>query len=278
MSRSEANLYTSWQQIKLDAGSAVDDLEGRAWLLERFGTDGAPLRTGLPAMLLRRHLGMADAQERAPMRAHAVYGQIWRAVHDGMEEDFGSLPSAQLYRPPSAPYKIMIVNGTALFPWRFAHDAVTELDQASLGAHVSPTRQLVLAGVAVPDMLPFVGPPADDPDDDAVGEIERYRAAFREVAAAHPVVVVAYASNPVALLSAYWGDVRQLRADGTLDWGWREQFDLTQPIPPGRHLSVVRDDDGRPSFTSSPLQTPAIRPRSGHSDGRQDSDRPGGRG
>jgi hypothetical protein len=72
-------------------------MEGRAWLLERFGADGARLRAGLPAMLRERHFGMADAQERAPMRAHAVYGQIWRAVHDGMAEDFGSLPTAQLY-------------------------------------------------------------------------------------------------------------------------------------------------------------------------------------
>lgn len=256
----------------------MDDMEGRAWLLERFGADGARLRAGLPAMLRDRHLGMADAQERAPMRAHAVYGQIWRAVHDGMVEDFGSLPTAQLYRPPSAPYQIVVVNGTALFPWRFAHDMVTELDHASLGARVSPTRQLVLAGVAMPDMLPLGDLPADDPEADASEEIELYRTAFREVAAAHPVVAVAYASNPAALLSAWWGDVRQLRADGTLEWGWREQLDLTQPAPSGRRLSVARDGDDRPSFTSGPLQSPVIRPRARPANGRKVSDQLGGRG
>jgi hypothetical protein len=252
-------------------------MEGLAWLLERFGADGARLRAGLPAMLRERHLGMADAQERAPMRAHAVYGQIWRAVHDGMAEDFGSLPTAQLYRPPSAPYKIVVVNGTALFPWRYAHDMVTDLEHASLGTRVSPTRQLVLAGVAMPDTLPLGDLPGGAPDE-ATEEIELYRTAFREVAAAHPVVAIAYASNPAALLAAWWGDVRGLRADGTLEWGWREQLDLTQPAPPGRHLNIARDGDSRPSFTSGPLQTPVIRPRARPSDGRQDSSQQGSRG
>jgi len=77
------------------------------------------------------------------MRAHAVYGQIWRAVHDGMAEDFGSLPTAQLYRPPSAPYKIVVVNGTALFPWRYAHDMVTDLEHP-----VRLTQARLLAGMA----------------------------------------------------------------------------------------------------------------------------------
>lgn len=255
----------------------MDNMEGRAWLLERFGADGQRLRTGMPAMLWRRHLGMADAQERAPMKSQAVYGQIWRAVHDGMEEDFGSLPTAQLYRPPSAPYKVLVVNGTALFPWRYAHDAVTDLDQASLGAHVSPTRQLVLAGVAVPDMLPLGDLPTDESDSETAEEIEFHRTVFREVASAHPVVVVAYASNPTSLLSAYWGDVRHLHADGTLDWGWRERLDLTQQAPPRRRLSAARDDDGSPSFTNAPLQAPAIRARPSSADGQRDSTGPGGR-
>src|SRR6516225_3745800 len=118
--------------------------------MERFGTEGSRLRAGLPAMLQHCHRGMAEAQERAPMKAQAVYGQIWRAVHDAIEEDFRSLTTAQFYRSPSAPYKVLVVNGTALFPWRYAHDTVTDLDQASLGLNVSLTRKAVLTGVALP--------------------------------------------------------------------------------------------------------------------------------
>lgn len=241
----------------------MGDLESRAWLMERFGSEGSRLRDGIPAMLRHCHRGMAEAQERAPMRSQAVYGQIWRAVHDAIEEDFGSLTSAQFYRPRNAPYKVLVVNGTALFPWRYAHDSVTDLDQASLGVDVSPTRRAVLAGAALQDMLPFGEMTTADLPAEEADEIERYREAFRETAAEHPVVVLGYASNPAALLTAVWGDIKQLRADGTLEWGWREWLDIHQPTPPGYRLIPVQDDN-RPSFTSAPLQTPAItaRPKS----------------
>jgi hypothetical protein len=68
------------------------------------------------------------------------------------------------------------------------------------------------------------------------------------------------ASNPSALLNAAWGDIKQLRADGTLEWGWREWLDIHKPTPPGYRLSQVRDDD-RPSFANAPLQQPLIIPR-----------------
>ena len=251
----------------------MEDFESRARLIERFGTHGSRLRTEIPALLQYCHRGMADAQERAPLRSQAVYGQIWRSVHDALEEDFRSLTTAQFYRPPSAPYKVLVVNGTALFPWRYAHDAVTKVDDASFGLDVSPTRKMILAGVAVPDLLPLGDlPPSDLPAEEAE-EIERHRAAFRETAAEHPVVVIAYASNPAALLTAIWGDIMQLRADGTLEWGWREHMDVNQPTPPGYRVASVRDND-RSSFSSAPLQTPAItaRPRpseAGSSNGKQ---------
>ena len=228
-------------------------------------------------MLQHCHRGMAEAQERAPMKAQAVYGQIWRAVHDAIEEDFRSLTTAQFYRPPSAPYKVLVVNGTALFPWRYAHDTVTDLDQASLGLNVSLTRKAVLTGVALPDMLPLEdAPTADLPPEDA-DEIERYRAAFRETAAEHPVVMLAYACNPAALLAAAWGDIEQLRDDGTLEWGWREDLDIHQPTPPGYRLTPVHDND-RPSFTSAPLQTPVITARPKSVETQSTSSRPGNRG
>jgi hypothetical protein len=255
----------------------VENLESRAWLIERFGADGSRLRADIPAMLQHCHRGMAEAQERAPMKSQAVYGQIWRAVHDAVEEDFASLTTAQFYRPPSAPYKVLVVNGTALFPWRYAHDTVTDLDQASLGMDVSATRKAVLAGAAVPDMLPLGDLPTADLPAEQADEIERYRASFRETAAEHPVVVLAYASNPAALLKATWGDIKQLRADGTLEWGWREYLDVNQPTPAGYRLSPVRDD-ARPSFTSAPLQTPAITARPKSPEAEPSNNGPGSRG
>lgn len=238
----------------------MTDFKSRAWLIERFGADGCQLRDELPGLLQYCHRGMAEAQDRAPMKDQAVYGQIWRSVHHMIQLDFHSLTTAQLYRPPSAPYKVLVVNGTAIFPWRYAHDAVTKLDDASFGHNVSATRKGILAGVAVPDMLPLGDLPTEDLPSEDAAEIERYRTAFRETAAEHPVVVVAYASNPAALLKVFWGDVEQLNVDGTLKWGWREELSLSQPTPPGHRVVPVEDD--RPSFTSAPLKRPAITARS----------------
>ena len=236
----------------------MEELESRAWLRERFGDGGPALRDGIPEMLRDRHRGMADAQEQAPIKSQSVYGQIWRSVHDEIEERFGSLAAAQLYRPKNAPYRVLVVNGTALFPWRYAHDARTELDRASFGLEVSDARKAVLAGVELPGMLPFGEITTSGlPEEEA--EIERYRAQFRETAAQHPVVVVAYASNPDALLNAFWGDIKRLREDGTLEWGWREQLDMGTPTPPGHGQKPA--EDNRPSFASAPLGRPAIRAR-----------------
>lgn len=236
----------------------MGELESLAWLTERFGGDGPALRDGIPEMLQYCHRGMADAQEQAPIKSQSVYGQIWRSVHDEIEDRFRSLTTAQLYRPKNAPYRVLVVNGTALFPWRYAHDARTELDRASFGLEVSDTRKAVLSGVDVPDMLPFDEDTAPWLPGEAA-EIERYRAEFRETATRHPVVVVAYASNPDALLNAFWGDIRQLRDDGTLEWGWREPLDVGTPTLPGHGRKPT--EGKRPNFASAPLQRPEIRAR-----------------
>jgi hypothetical protein len=235
--------------------------ERRAWLLERFGSDGQSLFSGLPGMLRECHLGMADAQKVAPLKSRAVYGQIWRAMHDAIEDEFGSLPTAQLIRPDHAPYKVLVVKGTVVFPWRFADNDVADIDQASFGSLVSATRETILSGrLSVPPMLP-IGDVDTDGEGDDVEAIERYRAVFRRAVDEHSVVVVAYASNSSALLSAYWGDVMELRQDGSLEWGYREQIDLTTPVPPKRRLTTADSERDRPSFATGPLTEPAVRPR-----------------
>lgn len=241
----------------------MSEIESLAWLIERFGVDGFRLREEIPVLLQDCHQGMAGAQETAPVKAQVVYGGMSRSVHEQFEEVLGSLQTAQLYHPKGAYYRLPVVNGTALFPWRYAHDAVTPLDRASFGPKVSATRkELLTGGVDIEDMLPF--------DNDLVvpemleeeaTEIERFRAQFRETAAVHPLVVVGYASNSAALLNVYWADVRGLRFDGTLELGHSERLDFRPPTPP-EHGRKPADDD-RPNFTSGPLQVPVIsaRPR-----------------
>jgi hypothetical protein len=249
----------------------MSETESLAWLIERFGADGFVLREKIPALLQDCHQGMAEAREGAPVKAHVVYGQMSRSVHEQFEVQFGSLPTAQLYHPKRAPYKLPVVNGTALFPWRYAHDVVTGLDQASFGPDVSATRKEVLTGgVDVADMLPFGDLTTPDVPEEVAAEIERFRAQFRETAAVHPVVVVAYASNPAALLNAYWADVIGLRSDGTLELGYCERLDVRPPTPPKAVREPVEDD--RPNFASAPLRVPVISARAKPSAGASGTD------
>jgi hypothetical protein len=238
----------------------MSETESLAWLIERFGADGFVLREEIPALLQYCHQGMAEAQEGAPVEANVVYGQMSRSVHEQFVVRFRSLPTAQLYHPKRAHYKLPVVNGTALFPWRYAHDAVTGLDRASFGPDVSATRkELLTGGAGVADMLPFGDLTMPDVPEEVAAEVERFRAQFRETAAAHPVVVVAYASNPAALLNAYWADVIGLRSDGTLELGYCERLDVRLPTQPEPGRKPAEDD--RPNFASAPLQVPIISAR-----------------
>ena len=241
----------------------MSETKSLAWLIERFGADGSALRETIPALLQECHQGMAGAQETAPVRAQVVYGGMSRAVHEQFAEQFGSLPTAQLYHPKGAYYRLPVVNGTALFPWRYAHEAVTQPDRASFGPKVSAARKEVLTGAFTVDaLLPFDDDPAmPEVAEEEAAEIERYRAQFRETAENHPLVVVGYASNSAALLNIYWADVKDLRPDGTLELGYLEWLDVRPTMPPEQGRKPV--DDDRPNFTSGPLQVPVIsaRPR-----------------
>ena len=239
----------------------MSESKSRAWLIERFGTDGSALLEKIPALLQACHQGMAGAQETAPVKAQVVYGGMSRSVHEQFTEQLGSLPTAQLYHPKGAHYRLPVVNGTALFPWRYAHDAVTTPDRASFGPNVSATRKEVLTGAFHVDaLLPFGDDPAvpEIAQEDAA-ELERYRAQFRETFENHPLVVVGYASNSAALLKIYWADVIGLRPDGTLDLGHLEWLNVRPTTPPEQGRKPAADD--RPDFTSGPLQVPVISAR-----------------
>lgn len=247
----------------------MSDLSSLAWSLERFGADGGRLREGLPRVLWACHTGMAAAQQVAPVENNGVYGNMWLSVHQGIVGEFEGLSAAQKYRPHGASYEILVVNGTAIFPLRYAHDAVTKPNNMSLGRQVSSTRRSVILGESCPEpLLPFADGEPAELDPAVVDEVARYRQEFRDVASEHPVVVTAYASNPTNLHNAYWGDVKSLRADGGLSLGYLERLDLGRPDPGGRRLRDLGPDDGRPDFTTGAPQEMPMRPRRSSDQGK----------
>lgn len=90
---------------------------GRRWALETFGQYGPRLRDEIADMVVREHEASLDAQEACGHRSQSVYGEFWRGILERFEA-FGNLPGASLVRPGDAPYKLPVVNGVVLFPWR----------------------------------------------------------------------------------------------------------------------------------------------------------------
>lgn len=206
--------------------------DGRRWALETFGTYGPRIRDEIAGMVKAEHEASLDAQEASGHLSRSVYGEFWRGILEKFEV-FGGLPGGALVRPGEAPYKIPVVNGVALFPWRYARSQEAELRFTRFG--VSGTRLAITS----------LRPPATQgtldlnlPDAGLTEEDQELLAAF-DSATRDPVVttgrlvVVAVASSTRGLFAIDWGEMA-LVAGSCLDWvGFHESLlpvQLTRPV------------------------------------------------
>jgi len=113
--------------------------QGRRWAIETFGTYGVHIRDLVPRLVREEHTASADAQDASGHRSKGVYGEFWRGILEKFEQ-FGKLPGATLIRPGQAPYNIPVMNGVALFPWRYGRAATVTSPRrrSSRRRHVPP--------------------------------------------------------------------------------------------------------------------------------------------
>lgn len=187
---------------------------GRLWALEIFGEYGPNVREQVAAMVRAEHVASLDAQEASGHRSRSVYGEFWRGLLERFEA-FGALPGGTLVRPGEAPYKLPVINGVVLFPWRFARSRETELADTRFttsGARVAVTtlRRPQLQGVLDVDL----------PDPGITQEerqlLEALHPADPAIASCR-LVVVAVASSVSGLFKADWGEARLTEA-GSIEW------------------------------------------------------------
>jgi len=204
---------------------------GRRWALERFGTYGPRIREQIAEMVKEEHEASLDAQEASGHRSHGVYGEFWRGILEKFEL-FSDLPGATLVRPGEAPYKLPVVNGVALFPWRFAKSRETELAATPFGT--SDAR------VAVSRLRPKPVQGAFDlglPDaglSDAERELlETFQSLTQDpVVSSGRLVLVAISSSARGLFSVEWGEV-ELTSAGFVEWtGFHESLLASAPTRP----------------------------------------------
>ena len=192
---------------------------------------------------------MAAGQVRTNSTANFAYGAIWhRILQEFTEQVPVHFPSAQSLKPaPYANFSLMSVNGAVLFPIRYAGDLKAGRDRIQLSKRSSETRLSILAG-RVPNPAPALDlwpdeDPAWEPTNPLVSaELERARVAVRYAADNAPkVVVVAFASNPLALHRIVWGEV-EVMPDYTLKFtsGGEDLLPATdQPQTAQRQKRVV---------------------------------------
>lgn len=225
--------------------------EGHEFAIQMFGADGVRIRERAAEVVREVHNAMADAQQISGQRSSGVYGVMWRGLYERFEE-FGALSHATLNRPGQAPYKVPVINGTALVAWRYGR--TNDDDLADIPFVTSDARAAVFS-------LPVAGVqrelnfelPRPELTDEELELATTVQAAFdAEGAQVSKVVVVAVSSSPRALHKVEWGEVVGI-ADGCLQWGFRESLmDVTSA-----GLFPVADEDQ--TFASGELPEKVIR-------------------
>ncbi|MGD9530232.1 MAG: hypothetical protein AB7V44_26015 [Pseudonocardia sp.] len=190
-----------------------------------FGTYGPRIREQVAEMVKAEHEASLDAQDASGHRSRSVYGEFWRGLLEKFET-FGELPGATLVRPGEAPYRLPVVNGVVLFPWRYAKSRDTEF--ATTRFATSDAR-IALSTLRTPSVQHALDLDLPDP---RLSEEERQLLAALH--AADPVisssrmVLVAVSSSVRGLFAAEWGEAK-LNAAGFIEWVGRPENLLQLP-------------------------------------------------
>lgn len=241
----------------------MEDLAGVAWARKLFGDEGPHVRDCLPRVLAETHSHYSTLQISTGLPSADPYGLIWLGMPNALLEELHGIAGVQPYRPRRARYRIPVINSVPLIPWRFAKDKTTDIDQVPFGRPVSASKQSLFTSIQTPLELDLGESGLGDAVLDRLSpqehqELDRYSAEIAALATAQLVGVVAYASNPEALLSSYFG-FATLRANGLLNWSFRESLELV-PVQ-RRSMRPATTVDGRPAFDAGMPASPFLRPR-----------------
>lgn len=200
---------------------------GRQWALETLGKYGPRIRQQIAEMVNEEHSASLDAQEASGHRSRSVYGEFWRGILEKFEA-FGHLPGAALIRPGDAPYKVPVVNGVALFPWRYAKSREADLAVTPFGTSDARIAITSLRPAAVQEPLDFDLPDAGFSDDE-MDLLATFQGITQDpVVTSGRLVLVAISSSVSGLFALQWGVV-ELTADGCVEWAGFNESLLSLP-------------------------------------------------
>ncbi|TFC19900.1 hypothetical protein [Cryobacterium sp. MDB2-10] len=229
--------------------------EGRAWALKQFGHDGVRVREAVPRIIRAGHEDLATAQMHSNMKTAGVYGNIWRRCLDDFVAELGTLPSAEVFAPYRAGYRVVRFQGTVLFPWRYARDATTEVESrrfaVSSGRKGLWQRQRAIGQpqLDIPDERPELT------DEDLTVLEENLSVVQGLLQEQVQVVVVNFSSSPRGIYGIEWGMTR-VDGEGRLIYdGFRESL-LT-----GVSSALVDLNSSTEGFAAGPIHRPTLSAR-----------------
>jgi hypothetical protein len=206
------------------------------WAIDRFGPHLAAELWSLVPQAIGAAVNRAlDAHEASRMQTDHAFGAGWSLPFEELVNHLQSVDGARLVNPPRAFYRLVVVGGHVLLPWRYADEA---------GVSIEDSRAVRRLGVLGRELLRRYGPAPrwrEDPlplfdDVTEQGEADLLGSALDELESPPQVLTVGFASNSTkGLLHLCWGEA-SLAAGGTLDWLHHEDLPLAPPhIPQQRH-------------------------------------------
>lgn len=202
-----------------------------AWAVDQFGDAALEVAGHVVRGLIRGQRGarMVQATARAEGATdNYAFGSMWNTRYQVIVEQFelADLPGYEVIKPKGASYRLVVVNGRVLIPFRHATSMNKPIGQTRLGSLI-PRRLARKSGV-LPEHTLF-----DDFDSRIDAEDASESPTVGEVAAEAralnlKVVYVAYIANADSdeIQAAWWGTPVSLEDDGSMVW-FPEQLDLS---------------------------------------------------
>jgi hypothetical protein len=124
-----------------------------SWAQERFGSAAPQLRWSIPAALHAAHRRALAAHLASKLETNDAYGIPLAVIqHQEMVARLESVEGVRTIRPKGSRYALVRIGNVVLYPWRYASDAQTPVEQASLRQPVSALRKdLFTLGTSEPD-------------------------------------------------------------------------------------------------------------------------------
>jgi hypothetical protein len=218
---------TAGQRLKVDS---MEQLGWSTWADQRFGQATPAVAAAVAAGVRHAHLLSLTAHLGAEADTQDTYGHTMkRKQFTEVAACLSVLPGACLQQlaGTSARLDIALVNGVAVYPWRYGNRRGTSTTAARMRAPVSDRRRSLLlpaARAATSYQRSIFDPDGEEFEAELAEEIELNRQFGR----LHRLVTVGVCSSPEGLFDISWGEVELVDPrTGEVRWVHHEQLPLS---------------------------------------------------